>query len=312
MKQQTTRLAENPAAIRDSARVRRFLLAAGLLTLMFVIPLGQLFRFAATSQFHSYILLVPFIAGYLIWLKRSALPAVGQPARLVAGAFGLAGTVVLAGYWLILRSRQLSEDDYLAVMTLAFLLFFYGVCGWFWGGRICRTVAFPLALLLFLLPIPTPAMPWIDAFLQHGSALAASVFFGMAGTPYLRDGLTFQLPGISLQVAPECSGIQSSLVLFIVGLLAAYLFLRTPWKRAVLVLLVIPLGLIRNGFRVFVIGELCVHIGPQMINSYIHRQGGPIFFALSLIPLFVLLVVLQKTEKRRGRAGFAAELSRRA
>jgi exosortase/archaeosortase family protein len=64
----------------------------------------------------------------------------------------------------------------------------------------------------------------------------------------------------------------------------------------------IPLGLLRNGFRVFTIGELCVHLGPQMIDSPIHHRGGPIFFALSLIPLFILLVVLQKYERGRIKA----------
>jgi exosortase/archaeosortase family protein len=58
---------------------------------------------------------------------------------------------------------------------------------------------------------------------------------------------------------------------------------------------VIPLALLRNGFRIFVIGQLCVHIGPEMINSSIHRHGGPLFFILSLIPLFLLLIFLRKS-----------------
>jgi len=61
-----------------------------------------------------------------------------------------------------------------------------------------------------------------------------------------------------------------------------------------LVAVVIPLGILRNGFRIFVIGALCVHFGPQMINSPIHRRGGPLFFALSLIPLFLLLWWLRR------------------
>ena len=61
---------------------------------------------------------------------------------------------------------------------------------------------------------------------------------------------------------------------------------------------VIPLGILRNGFRVFVIGQLCVHIGPYMINSRIHHQGGPLFFALSLVPLFLLLLWLRRRERR--------------
>ncbi|HEX5399667.1 MAG TPA: exosortase/archaeosortase family protein, partial [Verrucomicrobiae bacterium] len=184
-----------------------------------------------------------------------------------------------------------------AVMVIAFLLFLFGACAFLLGGNMLRALAFPLGFLIFMAPIPTVAMPSIDAFLQHGSALAAQVLFSMAGTPFLRDGLVFQLPGINLQVAPECSGIQSSMVLLISGLLAGYLFLRRPWSRTLMVLLMIPLGLLRNGFRVFTIGELCVHIGPQMINSPVHHRGGPLFFALSLIPLFLLLVALRRLER---------------
>jgi exosortase C (VPDSG-CTERM-specific) len=157
-----------------------------------------------------------------------------------------------------------------------------------------------------MVPIPTFAMPPIDAFLQQGSAAVAQGFFSLSDTAFLRDGLVFQLPGITIQVAAECSGIQSSMVLLITGLLASYLFLRRPWSRALLTLFMIPLGLLRNGFRVFTIGELCVHIGPQMIDSPIHHKGGPIFFALSLIPLFILLVVLQKSERAGNKSKLKA------
>jgi exosortase/archaeosortase family protein len=77
------------------------------------------------------------------------------------------------------------------------------------------------------------------------------------------------------------------------------MFLRSPWRRAVLVLFVIPLGILRNGFRILVIGLLCVNIGPQMIDCPIHHRGGPIFFALSLIPLFLLLWWLRRSERQR-------------
>jgi len=108
------------------------------------------------------------------------------------------------------------------------------------------------------------------------------------------------LPGFSLDVAPECSGIHSSLVLLITSLLAGHLFLRVPWKRAVLTLAVIPLAILRNAVRILTIGELCVHVSPTMINSYIHRRGGPIFFAFSLVPFFLLLYYLRRSELRKG------------
>jgi exosortase/archaeosortase family protein len=75
------------------------------------------------------------------------------------------------------------------------------------------------------------------------------------------------------------------------------MFLRQPWRRAALCLVVIPLALARNGLRIFVIGELCVHVGPHMIDSPIHHHGGPLFFAISLVPFFLWLYFLKKTER---------------
>jgi len=80
------------------------------------------------------------------------------------------------------------------------------------------------------------------------------------------------------------------------------LFLQRFWTRAVLVLFVVPLAILRNGFRVFVIGWLCVHISPKMIDSPIHHHGGPIFFALSLVPFFLLLFFLRKWDSRASEA----------
>jgi exosortase C (VPDSG-CTERM-specific) len=294
---------QNPSPDGRSSRLRNFALATIVLALCFAVPLYDLTWFAATSEFHSYILLIPFISAYLVWLKKGSIPICSQPARKASLVFLTSGLVVLIAYRLFLRPHvKLMEDDYLAVMMISFLLFFFGICGLFLGREMLRATAFPLGLLIFIVPIPVFAMPSIDFFLQHGSAAATQGFFSLSGTPFLRSGLTFQLPGISIQVGPECSGIQSSMVLLITGLVAGYLFLRKPWNRALLALLMIPLGLLRNGFRVFTIGELCIHIGPQMINSPIHRKGGPIFFALSLIPLFILLVMLLKYERARGKS----------
>jgi len=102
-------------------------------------------------------------------------------------------------------------------------------------------------------------------------------------------------------VGQACSGIHSSWVLFITSLLASHLLLRTRWRRIALVAFVIPLGIVRNGFRILVIGLLCVHVGPHMVDSIIHRRGGPLFFALSLVPLTLLAWWFRRQEQRATR-----------
>jgi exosortase C (VPDSG-CTERM-specific) len=287
-----------------TAQLRRFALAGGILVICFAVPLWELFRFAAGSDLYSYIILIPFISFYLLWLKRETLPVSTRPARLMSVIFLLAGLALTAVYWLWLRSSlQSAYDDYLAMMTICFLLLFYGVSSLFWGPQTLRAAAFPLAFLIFLVPIPLAAIQQINYFLQSGSAMAAAGFFSLTGTSFFQDGLVFRLADIRLEIAPECSGIHSTMVLFITSLLASYIFLRTLWKRALLPLVVIPLGLLRNGFRVFVIGQMCIHMGPQMIDSPIHHKGGPIFFVFSLIPLFLLLLILHKSEKGGPKTG---------
>src|SRR5438046_4466274 len=169
---------------------------------------------------------------------------------------------------------------------------------------------FPLFFLAFMIPLPEAAVDFLENASKQGSAEVANWLFLISGTPALRTGTVFQLPGITIMVAKECSGIRSSLVLVITSLLAANMFLRTTWRRALLVTAVIPLGLLRNGLRILVISLLCVHIGPEMINSPIHRRGGPIFFVSSLIPFFVLVWWLRRGEgaAQRQRAPKESEI----
>jgi exosortase/archaeosortase family protein len=109
--------------------------------------------------------------------------------------------------------------------------------------------------------------------------------------------LAFQLPGLRIFVAEECSGIRSTLVLFITSLLASHLFLRTRWRKIVFVLMVFPIGVFRNALRITSISWLTVNVDSGIIDSAFHHRGGPIFFVLSLIPLFVLLWWFRKSER---------------
>jgi len=281
----------------NSTQLRKFFLTAAVLVLCFGKPLFDLMRLAASSDLYSYIPLIPIISAYLVWSQKKNLPHFSEPAVKPAALFFAGGLAAIASYWLASRSSALAYENYLALTILSFLLFFTSTCCLFLGKEILCAIVFPIGLLVFIIPFPIFFRQWIETFLQHGSAAAASVLFKLSGTPFFQDGLIFQLPGINLEVAPECSGIRSTIALLITSLIAGHLFLRSPWKQATLALAVIPLALLRNGFRVFVIGQLCVHVGPEMINSPIHRHGGPIFFILSLIPFFLLLIFLKKSER---------------
>jgi exosortase C (VPDSG-CTERM-specific) len=274
---------------------KKFALVAGGVVLLFIVPLARLVRFAASDDFHSYILLIPFLTAYLIWLDKKDLPPASAPARKMAALFFIGGLMMAAWYWF---APGHAPADALAQITLSFLLLLTGAACWILGGAWMRALVFPFALLAFMIPLPEVLHAAVETGLQHGSAVAAGWMLAVSDVPVLQQGLAFRLPGVNLQVAPECSGIHSTMVLFIISIVAGKFFLRQPWRRAVLCLAVIPLALLRNGFRIFVIGELCMHIGPEMLDSPIHHHGGPLFFALSLLPFFLLLYVLKRGERR--------------
>jgi exosortase C (VPDSG-CTERM-specific) len=271
------------------------------LTLLFIQPLTRLMLYAARSDLHSHILLVPLISGYLLYIQRGR--------RSAAYRSSIAGTLVLGGIGIASLAAgtvwrgSLSINDELALMTLAFVSFVVASGFLFFGSKWMAAAAFPFAFLIFMVPLPDTAVNWLEKASMLASADAAALFFNLSGTPHVRDGTTFELPGIVIRVARECSGIHSSWVLFITSLLASHLFLKTRWRRIVLVAFVIPLGILRNGFRVLVIGLLCVYIGPDMIDSPIHHRGGPLFFALSLFPLFLVSWWLRHRERQLKQPG---------
>jgi exosortase C (VPDSG-CTERM-specific) len=265
----------------------------------FAQPLLALLNYAAHSSLHSYILLIPFVSGYLLYLRRDQLPkerVADLPFGIVLLACGLG--VFLFTHWLAFAGRARADNYYFVLLTISFLCCL-GAGGFFFFGRAwMRAAAFPLAYLIFMVPMPDAMADALETASKYASAEVANVLFQLSGTPFLRAGRVFQLPNITIEIAQECSGIHSSWVLLLSGILAANLLLKTPWRRFVLVAFVIPLGILRNGFRILVIGLLCVNAGPQMIHSPIHTRGGPVFFALSLIPLLLLLWWLRKSEIR--------------
>jgi exosortase C (VPDSG-CTERM-specific) len=201
-------------------------------------------------------------------------------------------------YSLNLIGQRPSDNDRLALWALSFLCCLAAGGFFFLGRAWMRAAAFPLAYLIFMVPMPDAMADALETASKSASAEVANLLFHLSGTPFLRAGAIFQLPNITIEVAQECSGIRSSWVLFMTSILAANLFLKTRWRRFALVAFVIPLGILRNGFRILVIGLLCVNMGPQMIHSLIHRRGGPVFFMLSLIPFFLVLWWLRKGDVR--------------
>ena len=284
-----------------SKSLRVFAVFFVVLTLIFGRPLLELVQFSLRTELHSHAILIPLLSAYLLWqLRGHALPVASPSPALAVAPLALGFVTLKPALFPGAGMVPWAQSDRLAVATFCYLLFLYSGVLLILGGRLFRALLFPLCFLIFLIPLPVAAENALEIFFQHASAEATDWIFSIPGMTFFRKGLIFDLPGISIRVAQECSGIRSSLVLFITSLLAGQMFLHSPWRRTVLALFVVPLGIVRNGFRIFTISYLCVHVSPSMIDSPIHHRGGPFFFLLSLIPFFAFLFWLRKGERSRG------------
>ncbi|MGN6386413.1 MAG: exosortase/archaeosortase family protein [Verrucomicrobiota bacterium] len=279
---------------------RPFLIASGLLLLLFSKPLWELFRFSMKTELFSHVILIPCISFYFVWQKKTKLPHPAPNSPGLAAAFAIPGVIAASLYWIPSFSEQFSIADRLSFSTLAFVLLFYAVCVGTLGLNWMRSNIFALAFLLFFIPFPDGMTNALEIASQNASANTYGWMMDVTGVTYFRQGLVFGLPNLNIRVAQECSGIRSSVVLFIVSVIAGQMFLRSNWKRVLFTLCVIPLGIARNGFRIYALSMLTVHWDPDVINGPLHHQGGPVFFVLSLIPFFALLLFLWKTENRKG------------
>lgn len=287
------------------AVVRRWLIGFLLAAVVFHRPLRELIPFASHSELYSHVLLIPAVCFYIVWTNRRMF-TVGKPS--VAGSLvGYLPAIALVGLYFATKSSEFwtLKSNYFSVTVTAMVLVTIGNLFLLLGKEFVRAALFPTIFLLFTAPFPEPVLDGLEIFFQHSSAWAAAIMFDITGTNLIHDGLIFELPGITVQVAQECSGIHSSLVLMLTSLIAGYFFFKSYRYRALLAFFVIPLAIIRNAFRIWFISQLCIHVSPDMINSYIHRKGGPIFFLLSLIPFFFFLNYLRKLDARRPNAATA-------
>ncbi|MFV2082609.1 MAG: archaeosortase/exosortase family protein, partial [bacterium] len=97
-----------------------------------------------------------------------------------------------------------------------------------------------------------------------------------------------------------CSGIRSSIGLLITVLIASHLFLKRFFTKALLVTTIIPFVLIKNGIRITTLTLLAVYVDKSYLtDSFLHKSGGVVFFAIALLLMFPILIYLRWLENKR-------------
>jgi exosortase len=215
-------------------------------------------------------------------------------------------------YWFARRhSHDLSQNDFLSLAVFSFLVVLIAGFVLSYGSKAFRAAVFPLLFLFLMVPIPGFLLEGIVFALQRGSAEVTDALFKLSGVPVIRQGFTFSLASVTIEIAHECSGIRSSLALFITSLLVGYGFLRSNWRRALLSVSAILAAIVKNGVRIVTLSLLGTYVDAGFLTGELHhRYGGLVFSLLALGVLIPVLWLLQKSERSGQNSGPRGEHSR--
>ena len=228
---------------------------------------------------------VPVVAAYIAWTRRAELeklewkPAWWGVAVIVYG--GLQGYVGSLGAELFLQRTAV-------LITLLGMLLVLG------GTRLVKALAFPLALLPFMIPFPQVIYNAITFPLQLFASQVAEVVLGWLDIPVLRDGNVLTLASQTLSVVEACSGIRSLMSLTFLSLVYAYFFDKKVWMRWALLIGTIPIAILANAGRVAITGIISEKVSPDLAHGFFHSLEGWIIFLIA----FVMLLALHFTINR--------------
>jgi exosortase len=228
---------------------------------------------------------VPLIAAFIIWQKREELLAIEPKPNL----WGLV-VVLLGGAQLIAATLGVE----LFLTHTAIIITLIGVIWLLRGTETLKVLAFPLFLLLFMVPIPTIVYNRITFPLQLIASRMAAGALDLLGIPVLRDGNILELPHQTLSVVEACSGIRSLLSLTFLSLVYGYFFEKRIWVRVVLFASTIPIAIVANGSRVTFTG-IMTQIKPELAEGFFHESTGWVIFIVALIILVLFHQLIVRT-----------------
>jgi exosortase len=287
----TTALSPNT---RSHAGFVAFVLASSL---AFHKTLTALVVYSLHDDSSSHIVLIPLVAFFLLYIERRNTFSITKTSVSSGIGLALSGAIV---YWLANREPFAQDANWpLSLETLSVVLVWAAGFLLCYGFAALRAAAFPLLFLLLMIPIPDVLLDRIIHALQEGSTEVAYLIFQAVGVPVVRQGFLLSVPGVTIEVAKECSSIRSSMALFITCLLAAHLYLRTGWKMLLFVLLTLPVSLIKNGIRIATLTLLAIYVDPDFLRGNLHREGGFVFFLVALLILCPVFLWLERSDKPR-------------
>lgn len=238
---------------------------------------------------YSYGYFIPVISAFLIWQRSDRLRALE-----LRGAW--------SGLWLIVLALLLGlVSEFSAIRVIGqygFIVALFGLsaCAIGWAGT--RIIAMPLAILLFMIPLPQFLLRELSQQLQLVSSEIGVWLIRQFGISVFLEGNVIDLGSYKLQVVEACSGLRYLFPLMVLGFLAAYFFQGSMWKRVVIVLSTVPLTILINSLRIGLIGVTVEHYGSTMAEGLLHDFEGFFMFMICLALLIGLMSLLARIGDR--------------
>ena len=225
---------------------------------------------------HGY--LVPFVALWAATGKRRLLPTLERR----RDNRGLAVLFLSFGLYLVGAATS-----WTALQGVAFVVAVAGAVLTLRGPAWLRALSFPIAYLLFMVPLPDAFITPVIVELQLAVSSAGVWLLRLFGLPILRVGNVIEMPGdVSLFVAEACSGITSVVTLLPLGVFLAYFTERTLARRLVICAAVVPIAMAGNLLRVIATVLAAREVGAEAATAGSgHELVGVLSYVLGCLAL---------------------------
>jgi exosortase len=216
-------------------------------------------------------LLILAIAAWLLFRNVRAEPRAGGCGFAAAGAMAAGLGLHALGF--------VAEQQRLSIAGL--LLFLWGLAAEAGGKRWARASAFPLAFMLFAVPLS--ALDSTGFWLRMGVVKVSSWIAHLAGISVIVNGTQLLSPDrrYDYDVAAACSGVRSLIALSALSLLVGYLRFSPWWLRVATMALSLPLIFVGNVARIVSI-IVAANWGGQSWGDTVHEVMGYGVFAIVL------------------------------
>ena len=281
-----------PASWKSRRWLVWFTILLSLLVLLYASVLRLLVAQWWTDPNYGHGFFVPLFSGYILWHQRERW----TKSEIEPSNFGL---LVMLGAVALLFIGSLGAELFTSRFSLLVLI--AGIILFLAGWKMLRAVVFPLAFLIFMIPIPVIIYNQITFPLQLIASRLATVWLEVVGVPVLRDGNVLVLSNFSLEVAEACSGIRSLMSLIALAVAYGHLAESRRWVRYVLVVLMVPSAIVTNAMRIMGAGVLAHKFGPQAAEGFLHQFSGWVVFLATLVLIFLCHWILRHVAQGTNR-----------